>query len=500
MDKKEFLQLLSSDDTIAAISTHRGRGAIGIVRVSGPDSMVLAEKTFRSSTGRKTDEIESHHLTHGHLIDPENDGIVDEVLFAPMRSPNSYTGEDMVEVHAHGGVVVLDKVLDVFLSQGARLARPGEFTQRAFLNGRLTLTQAEAIGDLIDAQTETARRLAIKALHGEPARKMQRVREKLSDILVRLEATIDFPTEDIETDGRLEESLEEVSATLASLMDRARERLHHIEGLRTPICGKRNVGKSSLLNRLLGQDRALVTPHPGTTRDTVEEDAVLGEMLIHLVDTAGIGESVDPVEQLGLQRSGEAISQSEIVLFVVDVSQEIDEDDKRVFELLRERFGDDLPDRVLLVANKVDLLEDKANPPSIPPCQGGCPNLLPPLIRGDQGGIFRKEFPHLETLFISAKTGEGMESLCERLASVAAKSESASDKSGVGVNARQKSLLSRAQQSVRQSIDRLKECEPRPELSAEDIRSALDALEELDGVKVCPDVLAEIFSRFCIGK
>jgi len=347
------------------------------------------------------------------------------------------------------------------------------------------LTQAEAVADLIDAQTETARKIAIDALRGEPARKMEYLREQLSDVLVRLEAALDFPTEDIETDELSTGSLKDVSTALLSLLDQARERVHHKEGLRTPICGKRNVGKSSLLNRLLGHDRALVTPHPGTTRDTVEEDTVLGGMLLHLVDTAGIGESVDPVEQLGLQRSGEAIRQAEIVLFVVDASRPIDGDDKRVFELLRERFGDDLPGRVLLVANKIDLLEVEAKSPSIPPFQAG---------------VFHDHFPSLGPLFVSALTGEGMESLCERLALMATESESSSDRTGVGVNARQKNLLSHASESVQRAIDRQEEAEPRPELAVEDIRSALASLEELDGVKVCPDVLAEIFSRFCIGK
>ena len=479
MTDEQILRNILSTDTIAALSTPRGRGAIGIVRISGAEALRIAESVFRPGQGRQVSTLGSRHLYHGRLINPNTGETVDEVLVALMRKPNSYTGEDMVEIHAHGGIVLLDTILDLVNAQGARLARPGEFTQRAFLNGKLSLTQAEAVADLIDAKTETARKLAIRALEGRPAEKMGKVRVLLENASVQLETSLDFPTEDTELDdlSQIFSLLEEASQYLAELLQLARERIQHLHGLRNVICGKRKVGKSSLLNRLLGRDRALVTEYPGTTRDTVEEDAVLEGVLLHLVDTAGIGKSDDPVERLGLQRTAEAVQEADLALFVVDTSQEPDSDDQNVYELLKHQLGEDLSKRVILVANKVDLVRHETAP-----------------------GMIEDQFPGLEMIPTSALTGQGLDVLRHRLASHAQASGPIDEASYAGVHGRQKVLLVNAAKDIESAMLVLKKQGSRPELAAEDLKTAIQRLEELDGVRICPDLLNAIFSRFCIGK
>lgn len=471
---KDIFKSITTDEPIAAISTPRGRGAIGIVRISGPGCREIAGKVFRSDV--RPEEMQPHRLTLGTVVDPETMETIDQVLLAVMKAPESYTGQDMVEIYAHGGMLILDRILDVLVSAGCRLARPGEFTQRAFLNDKLTLTQAEAVADLIDAKTETAHRLALQALAGQSGEAMARLREKLSDLLIRLEANIDFPPEDVggQSPSQLANMLKQVQADLDEILRQARQRIHHLEGLRTPICGKRNVGKSSLLNRLLGQERALVTSIPGTTRDTIEEDAILDGELLHLVDTAGVGDSVDPVEVLGLQRTSEAIEESELVLFVVDLSGSLDDDDRKVHQLLRKHLGDGCFQRVLLIGNKLD--------------------------KNSNGWSPEEQFPGLESIKVSALTGEGIDELVKKISAIAKKEEGEIDNPGVHIRTRQIHLISAAMENVQKALENLFCPIDRSELAVEDIRAALENLEDFDGVRVSPDVLEAIFSRFCIGK
>lgn len=475
---------LCSTDTIAAIATPRGKSAIGIVRLSGVGSSAIADKVFRPSQGTvEPSQRESRKLIHGNVVDPESGESIDEALMVLMRAPHSYTGEDMLEIQTHGSVAVLDRTLEILFAAGARPARPGEFTLRAFVNGRLTLTQAEAVADLIEARTQEARKMALQNLRGEASTKVKSIRDNLEDILVQLEASIDFPSEDLESEssGVLSTKLQDTSRLLEQLFLQSRIRVNQLEGLRTPICGKRNVGKSSLLNRLLGRDRALVTPHPGTTRDTVEEDAVLEGVLLHLSDTAGIGETEDPVELLGLQRTNEAIQDADIILFVVDISEPISREDYQVFSLIKEHFPRRFDERVLLLANKMDCLgsEDERN------------STLDSL---------RQQFASLTPLLISALTGEGINTLCRRLAAIAHHEQAEVERPGASTHASQRILLREAAEAVTRALPLIQPPQDNPELAVVEIRTALDCLEELDGVKVCPDVLESIFSRFCIGK
>src|SRR6266566_4593189 len=329
------------NDTIAAIGTPAGSGGIGIIRVSGPEAFSLVLPLLRRSSGN-TGVPQSHMLTHGYILDPDSHEVLDEVLTAFMRAPHTYTREDVVEIQGHGGPLVLQRILRLVLAQGARMANPGEFTLRAFLNGRLDLAQAEAVMDLISAQTEAAQRLAVHQLRGRISEQVQHARHTLLGVIARIEASIDFPEEDVPTPR---------TAELLSLIHTARQQVNTLlagsdqgrlyrQGLRTAIIGRPNVGKSSLLNALLRSERAIVTPVAGTTRDTVEEVANLRGIPLHLIDTAGITPTDDPVEQMGVQRSRAAAESADVVLLVFDGAEKLTEQDYLVSrELQAMGFG-----------------------------------------------------------------------------------------------------------------------------------------------------------------
>src|SRR5579859_7049151 len=324
------------NDTIAAIATPPGVGGIGVIRVSGAEAFALVLPLFRQ-TGGRTALPQSHLLTYGHIVDPVTKEIVDEVLVAFMLAPRTYTREHVVEIQGHGGPLVLQRILRLVLLQGARMANPGEFTLRAFLNGRLDLAQAEAVMDLIEAQTEAGQRLAMQQLQGRVSEQVQEARHAILAVVARIEASIDFPEEDVPTPQ---------PAELAPLIAIAQQKIDDLlagseqgrlyrQGLRTVIIGRPNVGKSSLLNALLRSERAIVTPIAGTTRDTVEEVANLRGIPLHLIDTAGITPGNDPVEQIGVQRSRAAAESADVVLLVFDGSEPLTELDHRVSEELR---------------------------------------------------------------------------------------------------------------------------------------------------------------------
>ena len=324
------------NDTIAAIATPPGIGGIGVIRVSGPEAFAFVQPLLRQPGGR-TDIPPSHLLTYGQIVDPATEEIVDEVLAAFMCAPRTYTREDVVEIQGHGGPLVLQRILRLVLAQGARMANPGEFTLRAFLNGRLDLAQAEAVMDLIDAQTEAGQRLAMQQLHGHVSTRVQEARQSILAVVARIEASIDFPEEEVPTPQPEElRSLitigqRQVDALLAGSEQGGLYR----QGLRTAIIGRPNVGKSSLLNALLRSERAIVTPIAGTTRDTVEEVANLRGIPLHLIDTAGITPSDDPVEQMGVQRSRSAAESADVVLLVFDGAEPLTGQDRQVSEELK---------------------------------------------------------------------------------------------------------------------------------------------------------------------
>jgi len=443
------------DDTIAAISTPLGASGIGIARMTGPDALAIARRLF-------TRRLRPGRLSYGHIVDPESREIVDEALASYMPAPHSYTREDVVEVNCHGGALPLQGVLALMLRHGARAALPGEFTLRAFLNGRIDLAQAEAVADVVEARTAAALRLAVDGLRGRLSTPVRALRARLVDLLAYLTARVDFPEDDVPRQD-IAATINECSQQVRDLLANADAGLVFRQGVRTAIVGRPNVGKSSLLNRLLRENRAIVTPVPGTTRDTVEEVVNLHGVPFVLVDTAGIVESRDPVESLGVERSRRAIARSELVLFVVDASQELAPEDEAIARLLDERS-------VLLAANKCDLSR-RARLAALP----------------------------WEPVTISALTGQGLDELELRMVRAALGGEAVASDQVLVTNPRHKDALERTARALQGGEEAAAGDAPE-DLIAVDISAAAEALGEITGETVGPELLEAIFSRFCIGK
>jgi len=320
------------DDTIVAIATAPGEGGIGILRISGEKSLVIAESIFKSVSGKKIDEYNNRTLIYGNIVD---DGkIIDEVLIAYMKGPKSYTAEDVIEINCHGGFISVKKILELILSKDVRLAEPGEFTKRAFLNGRIDLSQAEAVIDVINAKTSKSHEVAQEQLEGTLSIKIRSLRDKVTELLAHVTVAIDYPEEDIEfiTYNTLKEKTEELEKEIKKLYDSSESGKIFREGLKTVIVGKPNVGKSSLLNLILGEKRAIVTDIPGTTRDVIEEFVNIRGIPIKIVDTAGIRETEDVVEKIGVEKSRESLLKADLVIMVLDYSEKLTDEDLEILE------------------------------------------------------------------------------------------------------------------------------------------------------------------------
>lgn len=474
---------IAAGDTIVAISTAPGTGAIGIVRMSGPAALKMAEEVFTSAQGILPGESESHRLLYGHARDPEDGRVVDEVLLAVMHGPATYTREDLVEFHCHGGAVAQRELLRVFLRLGARPAEPGEFTRRAFLGGRIDLAQAESVAGIVEAQSAAALRASVNQLRGGLSARLQEIRGALVKALAELEARIDFSDEDIEEVDR---------EVVASVLRRAGEGLDSLletaflgralrEGVRTVIVGKPNVGKSSLLNALLMRERAIVSELPGTTRDTVEETLEVGGIPLHLVDTAGMRISEDLVEKLGVERSEEALEGADLILAVVDASHAVDEEDIDV--LRRAEAG-----RTVVIGNKWDLVEGAVSPAWIG--EG-----LPADTLAAAGGTGEQ----WRTCLVSALDGEGLDELRDLIEEVVTESRGLDLEEPVLATERQRNLVQQAARYAGEAAAGLEEGVP-DELVSEDVREAVSALGRITGEDLGADLVEEIFSRFCIGK
>lgn len=496
------------NDTIAAIATPPGVGGIGVIRVSGPEAFAtvlpLLQRPGRHTASGAERSVyrsfplpPSHMLTYGHVVDPDTLEMLDEVLVAFMRAPQTYTREDVVEISGHGGPLVLQRMLRLVLAQGIRMANPGEFTLRAFLNGRLDLAQAEAVMDLISAQTEAGQRLAMQQLRGRISERIQDARRTVLGVVARIEASIDFPEEDVpvpqpaELQPFIEIAVQQVDALLAGS---EQGRLYR-QGLRTAIIGRPNVGKSSLLNALLRSERAIVTPIAGTTRDTVEEVANLRGIPLHLIDTAGITPSDDPVEQIGVQRSRAAAETADIILLVFDGAEPLTEQDQLVS---REVQAMDRP--VILVVNKADrpqrLEIDQLR--NIWPDVGPNKSAMNPV--GDDLScpppINRPPSPLVAT---STLTGTGLPALEETIADLVLAGKTIQGESALVTSARHSEALRRAAEHLRASLIPLEQGLPLDFVSI-DLRAAYDALGEITGETASEDLLERIFSEFCIGK
>ena len=451
------------DDTIVAISTPIGEGGIGIVRLSGPEALAVATGLFRPHRPG-ANGIEPGRLHYGHIVAPDTGQVVDEVLLSYMPGPHSYTRQDVVEVNAHGGIVPLGEILSLCLASGARMAREGEFTLRAFLNGRIDLAQAEAVLDIIRAKTQASLRVAVNQLGGRLSQVVREVRSALLEVLAYLEATIDYPEEDVPLRD-IGPELEQAAERLTRLSAEAERGIIYRQGIRTAIVGRPNVGKSSLLNTLLRTDRAIVTPIPGTTRDTLEETLNLQGIPLVLVDTAGISESVELVERMGIERSVVSVQRADLVLMVVDGSEPPTAADYRVALL-----GEDKT--VVVVVNKCD---------------------LPPA--SDYAGLLPKAW-HVA---VSALTGEGIARLEALLVeTIFGGQVTLSDEPATG-NPRHRDLFRRAlahlcdaQGAASQALS--------TDLIAIDVSEAVTALGEITGETTSEDLMATIFGSFCIGK
>lgn len=465
--------MFNNDDTISAIATPLGEGGIGIVRLSGKESIEIAEKIFTSPKKRFLRDITSYKLVYGHIQDPSTGETVDEVLVAVMRSPHSYTREDIVEINCHSGMVTLRRILELAIRGGARLADPGEFTKRAFINGRVDLPQAEAVLDLIRAKTDESRRIAIEQLQGGLSEKITSLRDKLKDLCVHVEAYIDFPEDEIETASRDEiaKSVEVIVKELQKLLKTYDEAKFFREGLSTAIVGRPNVGKSSLLNALLQRDRAIVTPMPGTTRDVIEEYLNINGLPLRIMDTAGIRDVQNVAEKEGVKRSLQSIENADFVIAVFDSSEPFQDAD---FEVIEKIKGKPL---IIVVMNKCDL-------PSV----------------SDKSVIASRFSPRdVLILDISALCGTGLEELKDRVFSSSLK-EWKEEKEGVLVtNLRHKIAIENAATSLGRALSCFEKNKPL-EIVALELRDSLDSLGEIVGAVTTDDILDSIFQNFCIGK
>lgn len=457
------------DYTIAAIATAPGEAGIGIVRMSGKDSIDLLKKIFKPNRNINIIDIPSRTVTYGHIIDGNNE-VVDEVLIIIMKAPYSYTTEDVVEIHCHGGVIPVKRVLEIVLRNGAILAEQGEFTKRAFINGRIDLAQAEAVIDVITAKTETGLNAALNQLEGDLSKEIRKIMNDVLSIIASIEASIDFPEHDIEelTSSNILKMSKNIECSLKLLIDSFDEGRIIRDGLNTAIVGRPNVGKSSLLNLLLKDNRAIVTDIPGTTRDVIEEYLNIGGILIKLIDTAGLRETNDEVERIGVQRTRKAIDEAELIILVIDSSEQLTIEDKQIIDNLVDK-------KVIVVANKIDL-----------------------GIKISFDFIFDK----IETdniINMSVKNTEGIDVLENRIKNIVFNGDVSITKNKMITSIRHKDLLEKAYENLEIAMNSINEGVP-VDLISVYFRDCWSKLGSITGDTVEEDIITEIFSKFCIGK
>ena len=459
------------DDTIAAIATPLGEGGLAVVRVSGAKAFAIADQCFQpvGKSSLPPSAAPTHTVQFGRIVRAGE--VIDEVLLAVLRAPRTFTREDTVEISCHGGLLPAKLVLDALLAGGARLAEPGEFTKRAFLNGRIDLAQAEAVADLIHSRTELALAAANEQLAGKLSQRINRLRDDLMHALAHVEAHIDFPDEDIapDTKDNLLKRLENGVVFMDELLRTADEGQILRRGIRAAIIGRPNAGKSSLLNQLLGRDRAIVSHIPGTTRDTIEETANIRGLPVVFIDTAGLRESQDEIEAEGIRRSRESLAQAELILHVLDAGEPLTPADENYFTEFAAK-------KRILVLNKTDL-----------------PAKLELPAKSEIGN--RKS----EMIRVSCVSGQGIEALKDAIKSLVWAGEIKAEMLQVAINSRHQDALNRARATTRQAADALR-ADATLELVAMDLRIAANAVGEIVGKTTTEDLLDSIFSTFCIGK
>jgi tRNA modification GTPase len=458
------------DDTIAAIATPLGEGGLGVIRVSGWDALAIIRTVFRDRRGQAVERLPSHRVRFGSMIDPRTGTKLDEVLVTYMRAPHSYTREDVVEISGHGGIGVMARILEALVKAGARVAEPGEFTKRAFLNGRLDLTQAEAVIDLIHAQTEASQRTAMAQLEGRLSEAITAMREDLLGVLAYIEGAMEFPEEDLELLPweTLLAKAHDISTRISALLDTFHSGRVLREGVQVVIVGRPNVGKSSVFNALLAANRAIVTPIPGTTRDILEEVVNLRGYPFRLLDTAGLRASHDMVEQEGIGRARMSLETADLVLLVLDSSEPLTAEDEEVMAAARGK-------RVQVVLNKADL----------------------PAVLDRQE--LEARFPGRPKVMVSCKERHGLDRLIEAMGEVVLSGQQHPREGPMLTKLRHWQALHRAAESLyraRQGIEQRLS----GEFIAVDLREALEWLGEVVGLNYTEDLLDKIFSEFCIGK
>lgn len=451
-------------DTITAISTPLGEGAIGIVRLSGSDSLAILKKVFK---GKDLDQVASHTLNYGHIIDPDKGEILDEVMVGIMLAPKTFTRENVVEINTHGGVAVTNEILQLLIRQGARLAEPGEFTKRAFLNGRVDLTQAEAIMDLIRAKTDKAMNIAVKQLDGSLSQLINDTRQEILNTLAQVEVNIDYPEyDDVEemTTQLLREKTADFEQLLSSLLQTARRGKILREGITTAIIGRPNVGKSSLLNSLLREDKAIVTDIAGTTRDVIEEYVNIQGIPLKLIDTAGIRETEDIVEQIGVERSRKALQEADLVLLVLNSSQALTDQDRQLLDLTQDM------NRIVLL-NKTDL----------------------------DSQIEKDQLP-ADAIPISVLKQDNLEAIEERINQLFFENAGLVEQDATYLsNSRHISLIEKALASLQAVNEGLALGMP-VDLLQVDLTRTWEILGEITGDAAPDELITQLFSQFCLGK
>lgn len=455
-------------DTIAAISTGMTNSGIGIVRICGSEALDVADKVFRSIKGtKKVSEMKSHTIHYGKIEDEGK--MIDEVLLMVMRAPNTYTREDTVEINCHGGIVVVKKVLETVLKHGARLADPGEFTKRAFLNGRIDLSQAEAVIDVINAKNEYALASSISQLKGVVSDKVVRIREQIMDQIAYIEAALDDP-EHMSLEHYSEElqtKLQEIQRELQEIIDSSENGRIVYEGINTVILGKPNAGKSSFLNALMGEERAIVTDVEGTTRDTLEEHILIHGISLNLIDTAGIRETEDKVEQIGVEKAMQCAKSADLIIFVIDSSRKMDENDRNILELIREK-------KAILLYNKCD---------------------LNPAVSLEE----IQDITSAPVVKISAKYGDGVETFEKTLKKMFFDGKLDMNDQVFLTNARQKNDMIRARESIKMVEEGIEQGMSEDFFTI-DLMNAYEALGMVIGESVEDDLVDTIFQKFCMGK
>ena len=472
--------LAENSDTIAAIATPYGSGGIGIIKISGPQALQITSPLFKPKRSKdlfdadaphRNTNFQSHHLYYGNLIDPAKNYVCDEVLIAYMQAPHSYTSENIVEINSHSGPAVLNYILKLVLNNGARLAEPGEFTRRAFLNGRIDLTQAESVIDLINAKNDQALAIANEHLKGGLRRKIETIKKELLEVISLIEASIDFP-DDINGSETIEhqaaDGMNKIITEMQSLIRLYEDANYLREGFKISIIGKPNVGKSSLMNCLVGKDRSIVTNIPGTTRDLVSETVILNGLPITLSDTAGIQESQDEVEILGISKSRDSLENADLILFVTDTGSQLNQDDFNIFNEVREK-------QIILVHNKIDIIK------------AAFKNLLPKLWKTSP------------TCYISAKNQQGIDDLRQKIVQRLHGQATTHPSEMYVPNLRQKLALEKGVSALITALNELK-AEAPYEIVALNLQEVLSSLDEITGHTTSQDILDAIFRNFCIGK